>query len=359
MKLLEFDRKKNMVSLTVENLDDLWHLYNFIQKNDVVYAKTTREIKVRDEMGRKTEGRRVLLTLGIKVTEVLFDKSLNRLRIRGVVIQSPEQYEGIMGSYHTISVQPNNTITVVKQNLTESQLKRIKTACKVRSIPIIVVSIDDEEACIAGVHRFGVDVKFEKRLKLPGKLEAEKRTEAVKKYFSEVLKSLQETLKSTDGFLVIVGPGFIKDEFASYVKDKLKEARSKVHVKSVSSGGLSGINEALRSGVLLKIAKENRLLEETRLVEKFFSDLALETGKVVYGFEEVENAARLGAVKNLLVVDKYLRGASDEERLKLEEIMHTVEDKGGEVIILNSEYEAGEKILSLGGVAAILRFSIR
>ncbi|RLG92344.1 MAG: mRNA surveillance protein pelota [Candidatus Hecatellales archaeon] len=358
MRVLELDKKKGILGLAVENLDDLWHLYNLIQKNDVVYAKTTREIKVRNGMGKFSEGRRILLTLGLKVEKVFFDRSMNRLRIRGIVIEAPEKYEGIKGSYHTITVQPNSNIKIVKQKILDYHLKRVEDACKKETKPIFVVSIDDEEACIAVVHRFGFNIKFEKKIRLPGKLEVKKRDEAVKKYFSEVLKALEENLKNhTNSVVVLVGPGYIKEEFAKYLKEKLKPT-PKIHVGSTSSSGLAGVSEAVRSGLLLNIAKEHRFLRESQLVEEFFAEVASEKGKAAYGLEEVENAAKIGAVKSLMVVDKLLREASDEERLKLEDVIHLVESKGGEVTVLSSEHEAGEKILSLGGVAAILRFRV-
>ena len=359
MKLLELDKKKGVIHLTVENMDDLWHLYNLIQKDDVVYAKTTREIKVGSETGRPTKGKRILLKLGIKVTDIFFDKSLNRLRIRGIVVEAPERYDGLMGSYHTLSIQQTNTLKIVKQEILGYHLKRLEDACKVEEPPIIVVSLDDEEACVAVVQRFGVNLKFEKKLRLPGKLETEKREDATKKYFSEILKALQETLKSTDGTIIVVGPGFLKNDFVNYLKEKLPQPQPEIYVGSTSVAGLAGVFEAVRSGIILNIAKQHRFLEEAQIVEKFFAEVAKERGKATYGLEEVKNAALMGAVKVLMVVDKYLRGCLDEERIKLEEIIRLVEKKGGKVMVLSGENEAGEKILSLGGIAAILRFPTR
>ncbi|MGP3667479.1 MAG: mRNA surveillance protein pelota [Candidatus Bathyarchaeota archaeon] len=356
MRLVELDQKKGFFSVVVENLDDLWHIYNLISKDDVVYAKTTREIKVRSEAGKPVKGRRVLLTLGLKIVELFFDKNLNRVRLRGIIVDAPEKYEDLLGSYHTISVQLNTTLKVFKQKLTESNIKRIKEACEVKTKPIIVVSLDDEEACIAVVRRFKVDVKFEQRIKLPGKLEAEKRGESLKAYFAELSKNLLEIFKVEDGFISVVGPGFLKDEFSKYLEEKFG---LKVYVGFASSGGLSGVNEAIRSGVLLTIIKEGRLLEEAQLVEKFFEKLAHNEGKAVYGIEEVENAANAGAVEELLIVDEWLRRALDEERLRVEKIMHTVENKKGKIHILSEASEAGEKVLSLGGIVAILRFPFK
>lgn len=357
MKILSLDKKKGLVNLAVENIDDLWHLYNLICRDDVVYGRTTREIKTRDKSGQVVESRRIPLSLGLKVTDISFDKNMNRLRIHGKVTDVSEKFEDVRSSYHTISIQPNSTVKIIKENLTDYNFKRIDLACKIKPTPIIVISVDDEDACIAIVRRFDVNIKYESLHKLPGKREAEKRNDAEKSYFADISKVLQTVLENVKGRIIIVGPGFLKDRLANYLKDNLK--LNNFHVASASSGGLSGINEAIRSGALLKIVRENRFLEEAQLVETFFALLASDERKVAYGLSEVETAAKYGAIERLMIVDKFLREASGEEFKRLEDLMHEVEKKNGKITVLSSEHEAGEKILSIGSIAAILRFHIR
>jgi len=38
--------------------------------------------------------------------------------------------------------------------------------------------------------------------------------------------------------------------------------------------------------------------------------------------------------------------------------MKDIEQKGGKVIIVSTEHEAGAKLIALGGVAALLRFAL-
>jgi protein pelota len=53
-----------------------------------------------------------------------------------------------------------------------------------------------------------------------------------------------------------------------------------------------------------------------------------------------------------------LRESSDQKRLLIEEVMETVEKKGGTVMVVSTEHEAGAQLRGLGGVAALLRFSL-
>jgi protein pelota len=38
--------------------------------------------------------------------------------------------------------------------------------------------------------------------------------------------------------------------------------------------------------------------------------------------------------------------------------MREVEAKGGKVVVVSAEHEAGEKLLALGGIAALLRYPV-
>jgi len=59
------------------------HIYNVIHKNDFVYARTTREVKIDEKYGRPKRGERIPVFLGVSVEEVDWDKFLGRLRVHG------------------------------------------------------------------------------------------------------------------------------------------------------------------------------------------------------------------------------------------------------------------------------------
>ena len=58
------------------------------------------------------------------------------------------------------------------------------------------------------------------------------------------------------------------------------------------------------------------------------------------------------------MADTALRELSDKKRKALEKIMKEVEEKGGQIMVISTEHEAGTELLSLGGVAALLRFPL-
>lgn len=358
MKIFRIDRKKGFAKVMPESLDDLWHLYNIILKKDEVHARTTRQVKPDDQYARPTKAKRVPVNLGLQVEKMYWDRVLNRLRINGIVCKAPEKLS-IKGSRHTIDVTVNKPVTIIKKQWLKHQVDRLKRASRITAAPLTIISMDDEEYCVAILRQYGIETKMGGRTKLPGKLEAEKRVKAKQLFFKDALESLREAWGPIHSPIVVIGPGFIKDDFVDYIKNEAKDvAASVVAIKGVNSAGLSGIQESLRSGILANVIQNIRVADEMKAMEELLSRLGKGKRNVTYGLGEVEKAGAYGAVEKLLVADSTLRETTEEKRIELEKIMKKVEETGGEIMVLSTEHEAGTKLLSLGGVAALLRFQL-
>ena len=358
MKIFRIDRKKGFAKVMPESLDDLWHLYNIILKKDEVHARTTRQVKPDDQYARPTKAKRVPVNLGLQVEKMYWDRVLNRLRINGIVCEAPEKLN-IKGSRHTIDVTVNKPVTIIKKQWLKHQVDRLKRASRITAAPLTIISMDDEEYCVAILRQYGIETKMGGRTKLPGKLEAEKRVKAKQLFFKDALESLREAWGPIHSPIVVIGPGFIKDDFVDYIKNEAKDvAASVVAIKGVNSAGLSGIQESLRSGILANVIQNIRVADEMKAMEELLSRLGKGKRNVTYGLGEVEKAGAYGAVEKLLVADSTLRETTEEKRIELEKIMKKVEETGGEIMVLSTEHEAGTKLLSLGGVAALLRFQL-
>ena len=78
-----------------------------------------------------------------------------------------------------------------------------------------------------------------------------------------------------------------------------------------------------------------------------------------YGLKETKEAALIGAVKTLLITDNLIQQKRIENQYEeIEEIMKTVDNTKGDILVISSEHEAGKKLDGLGGIAAILRFKL-
>lgn len=357
LRILEVNSKKEYVKVIPETFDDFWHLYNIIYKGDQVYARTTREVKTDEKYARSSRGERVPVFLGVNVQEVSWDKFLGRLRVHGTIVEATDVAPA--GAHHTLNITLNTPLTIVKKEWPKHHLDRLKRAGASSEKAIIILSIDDEGYAIATTAQYGIEEKVEERIKLPGKLEAEKRGAAFNEYFRKVLNSLRQIWTPARSPFVVIGVGYVKNDFAKFLENEAGDmAKSVVDVKSVNNGGVAGIYEAFRSGILLKTMKQMRIAEETEVVEEFLRRLGKDETNVAYGFDVVKKATSLGAVEKLILADSLLRDSDDQQRLQLEELMKEVEDKKGAIIVVSTEHEAGKKLTALHGVAALLRFSL-
>ncbi len=269
MKVIEKNLQKGFVKVVPESLDDLWHLYNVIYKNDMVYAYSTREIKPDEKYARPQRGERISVFLGVRVETVGWDKFLGKLRVHGIIVEAPEIVP--TGVHHTLNVALNTPLTIVKKAWAKHHVDRLERARKTSEKPMIIVALDDEGYAIAKTAQYGVEVKVEERVKLPGKLEAEKRSTALNEYFRRVLDGLRNVWAEAHEPIVVIGVGFVKSDFGKFLRnDGGDVAKSVIDEKSVNNGGVAGIYEAFRSGILLKTMKQMRMVEEAEVVERAY-----------------------------------------------------------------------------------------
>jgi protein pelota len=356
VKIIEKNISQGFVKVAPDSPDDLWHLYNVIYKGDEVYAYSSRAIKSDTETSRPKSAERVSAFMGVKVESVGWDKFLGKLRVHGLICHAPDIIP--TGAHHTLSIALNQPMTIVKKEWPKHLLDRLTKASETEK-PILILSIDDEGFAIAETKQYGVETRVDQRIRLPGKVEADKRVEATKAYFRLTLNSLNKLWVQNHNPIVIIGAGYVKTDFLKYLNEESKEiSRAVVDVKSVNNGGTAGIDEALRSGVLLKAAHQLRVVDETETMEEVMKRLGKGEGTVTYGLDAVENAVMMGAVEKLVVADTTLRDADETQRRKLENLMHQVEKRNATITVVSTEHEAGSKLLSLGGIVALLRFPI-
>ncbi|MCS7139315.1 MAG: mRNA surveillance protein pelota [Candidatus Nezhaarchaeota archaeon] len=349
MKVIEWDEKHGKMLLRVESQDDLWCLYNILEPGDSIIAKTSREVKVNDKSSR------VPMTLKVRVEKVEFQPFTERLRIKGVVVEGPDRF-GVVGAHHTISVSEGSEILVEKERWSRHNLKRIFKASSRRPVNILLIGIDSDEAAFVAPHDYGFELLAEVYMNLPGKHDPDKRDEALKERISELAAKTRELVERLNAkAIAIVGPGFMKESLAKEVSMSVK---AKVYVDSTSSGGYQGVREAIRRGVLKRILRDLNVVEEAELMDEFLTHLSKSDGKAVYGVNDVKRAAECGAIEKLLVHDELIRSPDLNLRREIERLIDLAERTGAQVKIFSSLEEPSQQLKSIGGLAAILRFSL-
>ena len=152
--------------------------------------------------------------------------------------------------------------------------------------------------------------------------------------------------------LIIIGPGFTKNDYYNYLDEKHPDLAKSAVLESTGAGGHAGIQEVLKNGLIQNLTKDAKIATEISLVNKLLESIGKSSNLVTYGIKQVENAANMGAVEKLLVVDELVR------QDPIQKIMNTTENMGGNIEIISSQHDGGKQLDSLGSIAAFLRYPL-
>ena len=352
MKIIEEDEKNGIVEVFPETLDDLWHLSHIVEVGDNASSKTTRRIQ--DTTGDKTRGDRGIkktFYLGLDVQNIEFHLFTGKLRLTGVITRGPEDLVPL-GSHHTLEVKLNTALTIKKDRWPKWAINRLNQAIEAsKKLSAIIVVLEDDTATLGLMRQFGIEYYGPIKGSVSGKRIVDKnRQKNITEFYEKVIDSI--TKFDSIQNIVIAGPGFVKNDFYDYLKDKHSDLAKISIVESTGAGGRNGIAEVLKKGTVEKLTSENRVAQEMAAMENLFTQIGKNSSKVAYGIKETKHAVNLGAVSQLLVLDTQV--PKDD----MGDTMDMVENMKGEVLVISSQHDGGKQLESLGGVAALLRYEI-
>jgi protein pelota len=337
--------KEGEISLTPENLDDLWHLKYIIEPGDLVFSLTKRRVEGASDKLRPEKTEKRPMRLGVRIEKIEFHKFSNRLRLHGVIVSGQDT-----GAYHTLNIEESTNLSVIK-TWKKDQFERIKEAEAAAKRPrVVILGIEEGDASIGLVRQYGVEDYSQIKMG-SGKGESSQRGE----FFNQVTAQLAQAAGSSSA-VIISGPGFTKDDFFKLLQTTNPELAARARTEDTISIGISGYQEVLRRGAVDRIVEESRIAREARLIEELMERIAKE-GAVAYGWEEVRNARDIGAVESLLVSDEMLREGREKGE-NIDAFLLSIEHSRGNVVIFSTEFEPGHRLQSMGGIAALLRFKL-
>lgn len=268
-----------------------------------------------------------------------------------------------------------------------------------------LIVADKNEAAIGYLQGNSVKTEFTLESNVPGKTRAggqsaqrfaRLRKQMLKSFLQEIADKAKTAFldKKRDGDLlgiIVGGPGFVKDKLIDddYIHQELEDEI--VAVESLNYSGEEALEELVSKAE--DAIEDSEVVREKNLVNDFFKNLKEENGKSEYGFEPVQKALKMGAVDTLLIsedVDMYeatyecpnghekqifeeeariedsVECDECNEEMDLEEISDLVdafadeaEEMSSELEIIGTGHEEGQRLLNMGGIAAILRYRIR
>lgn len=191
--------------------------------------------------------------------------------------------------------------------------------------------------------------------------------------------------------IIIGGPGFVKDKLIDddYLHQELQD--KVITVESLGHSGEGALKELVTKAE--ESIEDSQAVHEKNIVNEFLKNLKEENGKSEYGLEQVMKAMKMGAVNTVLIsedfnyyeatyectnghekqvfeeepeIDDSIECDECNEEMKLEEMQDIVdvmaekaEEMSSDLEIISTDHEEGERLMNMGGIAAILRYRIR
>ncbi|MBU0953515.1 MAG: peptide chain release factor aRF-1 [Nanoarchaeota archaeon] len=190
--------------------------------------------------------------------------------------------------------------------------------------------------------------------------------------------------------IIVGGPGPVKEQFVDGEFLDYRLQKQILGIVSTSYTGEIGLRELVERGE--DLIKQASAVHERQILERYFEELAKDTGLAIYGFREVKKILEAGAVDLLLLSEKFdwvtvdltcptckkketktlTRQKLPEQKCEqcgitmtvtsehevTEELIKIAEQMGTAVEVISTDTPRGEQLAALGGIGAVLRYKV-
>ena len=346
MRLLHHDASTGVYRLRLETPSDLWRITRFVHPGEIVGASTTRrDPEAPPEVsGAERSRRRVFLAL--RAEQVEFHGFSKHVRVTGPIVEGPFD----IGRHHTLDLGEGDDVTVAKPKPSAADRTILDEGLKGADDPTIVIAaVDWGDSSLVRVRGRAIEPLADVRRTIAGKRYEGGQGEKDRAAYVEELLTLLRREGAAATALLVVGPGFLKEELQKRIAAEEPELKKKLKVYATSESGRVGVDELLRSGKATEALRGSVAAEESEVVERLVRTLAA-GNRTAVGPAEVSEAVDAGAVETLLVSESLLADTA------LSSTLDRARSARVRIFVVRDEGEAGHRLAALGRVAAILRY---
>ena len=343
-----------------EDADDLFTLRRIIENGDHIFADTTRVIKKVKEYARPDKGERIKVRVSLRVEGIGLDNMVDRLRITGIITNTDNELVP-RGMHHSLTVQVGDTITIDKnRKWNDVEINILRRSGN--STNFILVAIDAQEAAVAKIS--GTHLKIIPNIYSgqSGKRyqHAAKNNPNIEIFFEDIAKTIQSMFSAAadnSSTIIIFGPGETKRRFYNLLVDKQKLEKGNISIiDGVDVAGEDGIFVFLRSSAIKEVMSSSKLATVSSILDEIMRLGHKGDAKYAMGMQEVSYAASIKAIEYLVFSDSIFKTTDENDVVKL---LNLLESHGAKSFAVDSSTDIGWRVSSLGGIVALLRYSIR
>ena len=350
MIVKELYAKHGRCSLTVESPEDLWTVRRLISKGDVLVTRSSRVVKREDEYARPDKGERVKVNVSLSVDEVHLDSSIERVRVKGTIIEASDESVTKAGS-HSVTISPGHSFTLRKRSWSPADTRLLRPAGG-STVRFVLVAADRREAGVGTLSGSHLAVATTVESGLGGKQGEE---QSPRPYIAKVADVVARVSQPGDS-VVVAGPGNFKNAISNQIKERLRESTVST-VEGLDLTGADGVRAMIKTPSFQDLARDSVVVEMQKAVEEAVKRISSSDPKVAYSLPRVGTAAVAGAVEACVVSDDVFSAGLNEDEVV--SVLNTIEERGGSVYLADASLEYGKQVSSFGGIVALLRYALR
>lgn len=359
-----------VLSLTAENPDDIWCIYNLLSEGDEIVAFTSRKVKKENSNATSVKQEIKKFNIHLAIEKITYASSDDDLQVSGKNI-SDNPYVKI-GQYHTAEIRTHSKITLTKNNWNSYYNDKLNeiTNFKNQAEQIFLV-LDSGKASLYMILRYLTKEAFTLSYNIPHRKSSNLRHShhdaAVENFFKAVIKKINDVINfEVTRSVVITGPGFTKNGFFDYLKencsklgyDTLNKNLKSFIVCNSTSSDQRAISEVLANQSFAAKINDQLYVQHNKAIEILRKRLEDNEDTIAIGVEDVLRAIELGAVDAIIITEDLIRHGLTERRKQIHKLIEDAKSQGGKVYYLSDKHFSSEFIKNLTGIAALLRLAI-
>ena len=349
MICLKKDFKHGVVSLKLSLADDVWYLSHIISPGDTIRMKSERKIKLGDN-NSNTKVIRKIVVLTLSIISVDLTESMDQLRVKGTVLSGPEDVPH--GSHHTFSIGLDDSFTLTKSSWPSYVRSKLDDAVKNTAQAVLLVLFDNGQALFSLLRQVGIEHLAE--LKGNGAKKQYSNTDGSDFYADIAAQITTYNKQYALTGVVAASPAFWKQYLEKKLADDVKKKVSFVETTVIARAQVSRL---LARPELKSLLAHQRLQGEQSFIDALLAHLSKD--EVAYGFDDVKNAASMGALKSLGLTESFLKKSRAEEFYPaVDEVLKSVDASDGHIVFIHDE-QLAKTLNGLGGIGGSLRWKIQ
>ncbi|CAG9530133.1 unnamed protein product [Cercopithifilaria johnstoni] len=352
------------VTISCDEAEDMWHVYNLVRIGDTVRCTTVRKVTTESSTG-STVSQRVHTVLSISIETIDFDPVACILHLKGRNIAENEHVK--MGQYHTLDIDVGKKFKLWKPYWDSIDLGRLDLALdpsRTADVAAIVMHEGLANLCLVTAQMTIVKAKVDMQIPRKRKGRSDHHDRGMQRFYEVIATAfVRHVDMKVVKCILIAGRGFLNEQFLNYLMeyaDKrgnklILESRSKFLLVHASSGFKHALKEVLSDPGVAAALSDTKAQTEIKALNTFCGLMATDPARAFYGYKHVLIANEQLAIDTLLLSDSLFRSNDIQLRKKYVELA----ESGSNVLIFSSMHVSGEQLSALGGVAAILRFPLQ